>query len=389
MVNSRFDKKVLLAILSLFAVSFLISLALLQLVAGLIFIMWLFEKNEEKRKAGGLILYAIFIFGLVRLISVFLSDFPSSSYQVFYKEAIFYTTAVSLSFYYKSLDKEGIIKLLYFFISGAVLVSLIGTYRFYSGDVDRAQSFSGSYTAFSSYLLVAFSFSLFFFKDYSKKSNQIIWATIYVILLLGIFTSLGRANLFIALLILVISIVLKQIKPLQLIVLLVSILTIFFINYLFPSDRIEQRATNITQLSDRDIIWEGAMKIISEKPIIGFGPRTFSEIFPLKEKFQDKGVGGWHNDFLQIYFESGIIGLISFMFLLFVIIKELLKQINYKTLSIEFRSISISILFVLISLLLTAFFSGFITSVYISVVFVFLIMLIDRINLDIVNSGKI
>jgi len=389
MVISRFDKKVILTVLSIFAVSFLLSLALMQLVAGLIFIMWLFEKNEEKRKTAGMILYAIIIFGLVRLISVFLSDFPHESYQVFYKEAIFYTSAVSLSFYYKALEKDDIIKLMNFFIIGAVIVSLIGIYRFYSGDVDRAQSFSGSYTAFSSYLLAAFSFSLFFNKDYSKKSNQIFWVIIYAILFLGIFTSLGRANLLIAVLIFLVSIVFRQIKPLQLIALAIFIVGFFSMNILFPSDKIEQRATNITQLSDRDVIWEGALRIISEKPITGFGPRTFSQIFPLKEKFQDKGVGGWHNDFLQIYFESGLIGLLSFLFLLFMIMKQLINQIKDKKISDDFRSISTSILFVVISLLLTSFFSGFITSVYLSVVFVFLISLIDRISLEKSNSEKI
>ncbi len=389
MVISRFDKKVILTVLSIFAVSFLLSLALMQLVAGLIFIMWLFEKNEEKRKTAGMILYAIIIFGLVRLISVFLSDFPHESYQVFYKEAIFYTSAVSLSFYYKALGKNDIIKLMNFFIIGALIVSLIGIYRFYSGDVDRAQSFSGSYTAFSSYLLAAFSFSLFFNKDYSKKSNQITWVIIYAILFLGIFTSLGRANLLIAVLIFLVSIVFRQIKPLQLIALAIFIVGFFSMNILFPSDKIEQRATNITQLSDRDVIWEGALRIISEKPITGFGPRTFSQIFPLKEKFQDKGVGGWHNDFLQIYFESGLIGLLSFLFLLFMIMKQLINQIKDKKISDDFRSISTSILFVVISLLLTSFFSGFITSVYLSVVFVFLISLIDRISLEKSNSEKI
>ena len=389
MVISRFDKKVILTVLSIFAVSFLLSLALMQLVAGLIFIMWLFEKNEEKRKTAGMILYVIIIFGLVRLISVFLSDFPHESYQVFYKEAIFYTSAVSLSFYYKALEKDDIIKLMNFFIIGAVIVSLIGIYRFYSGDVDRAQSFSGSYTAFSSYLLAVFSFSLFFNKDYSKKSNQIIWVIIYAILFLGIFTSLGRANLLIAVLIFLVSIVFRQIKPLQLIALAIFIVGFFSMNILFPSDKIEQRATNITQLSDRDVIWEGALRIISEKPITGFGPRTFSQIFPLKEKFQDKGVGGWHNDFLQIYFESGLIGLLSFLFLLFMIMKHLINQIKDKKISDDFRSISTSILFVVISLLLTSFFSGFITSVYLSVVFVFLISLIDRISLEKSNSEKI
>ncbi len=388
MIKSRFDKKVVIPVLSLFAISFLLSLALMQLVAGLVFIMWLFEKNDEKRKAVGMIFYAVIIFGLVRLVTVFLSDFPSSSYEIWYKEAIFYTTAVSLSFYYKSLEKDDIIKILNFFIIGAVLISLIGIYRFYSGDVDRAQSFSGSYTAYSSYLLVAFSFSLFFFKNYSKKANQIIWSLVYFILFLGIFTSLGRANLFITVLIFLIALVLKQIKPLQMIILSLLVVGLFGLNILFPSERIEQRAANITQLSDRDIIWGGAIKIIFEKPFFGYGPRTFSEVFPLKEKFQDKGVGGWHNDFLQIYFESGIIGLISFLFLLYILFKELLKQIRNKIIPEEFRKISLSILFVLISLILTAFFSGFITSVYISVVFIFFIMLVDRISIEKLSSEK-
>lgn len=383
MVTSKFDKKVIISVLSLFAISFLLSIALMQLIAALIFIMWLFEKNQEKRKATGIILYAIFIFGLIRTISIFLSDFPSLSYQSFYKEAIFYTTAVSLSFYYKTLEKEELIKLFNFFIIGAIVIALIGIYRFYSGDVERAQSFSGSYTVFSSYLLAVFSFSLFYTKDYSKKFSQIIWSVIYIILFLGIFTSLGRANLLIATIIFISAIVLKQIKPVQFVIIIVGIASFFLVNILFPSEKIEQRATNITMLSDRDVILEGAAKIIFERPIIGYGPRTFSEVFPLKDKFQDKGVGGWHNDFLQIYFESGLIGLISFLILIFLIIKIALKHIRNKNLQQEFRSLSLAVLISVISLLLTTFFSGFITSPYISVVFVFLVSLLDRISIEV------
>lgn len=382
MTNSRFNKKVILSVLSLFAVSFLLSLALMQLVAGLVFLMWLFETKEEKSKSAGLVLYAIIIFGLVRAISIFLSDFPSASYQAFYKEAIFYTTAVSLSYYYKTLEKEELLKLFNFFILGAIIVSLIGIFRFYSGSVERAQSFSGSYTAFSSYLLVAFSFSLFFYKDYSKKISQIIWALVFVILFLGIFTALGRANIFIAAIIFFTAIILKQIKPIQFVVILFAIGAFFIVNIFSPSEKIEQRTSNITILSDRDVIIEGAIKIISERPIIGFGPRTFSEIFPLKEKFQDKGVGGWHNDFLQIYFESGIIGLLTFLLLIYIIISQAVTQIKDNNLSQEIRSFSLAVLLSVISLLFTTFFSGFITSVYISVIFVFLVSLIDRITFE-------
>jgi len=55
--------------------------------------------------------------------------------------------------------------------------------------------------------------------------------------------------------------------------------------------------------------------IYSEHPLFGFGPVTFREIFPLFEKLVDKNVSSWHNDYLQVYMESGIIGLLSFLWL--------------------------------------------------------------------------
>ncbi|MCX7612302.1 MAG: O-antigen ligase family protein, partial [Ignavibacterium sp.] len=205
---------------------------------------------------------------------------------------------------------------------------------------------------------------------------------IYVIIFTGIFTSLGRANLIIAILIFLFAIVLKQIRIIQFFILLLSLLIILGINIIYPTKTIEQRVSNLTQLSDRDIIWQGAYKIAFEKPVLGFGPRTFSEVFPHKEKFNDKGVGGWHNDFLQIYFESGIIGLLSFILLIYMIFRESILNIKNLKIVEEYKSISISIIFSVFSLLLTTFTSGFITSTYISVVFVFLITLIDRISLE-------
>jgi O-antigen ligase len=63
--------------------------------------------------------------------------------------------------------------------------------------------------------------------------------------------------------------------------------------------------------SDRDVVWRGALMLADQHPVFGFGPRTFNEIFPLRAELSDKGVSSWHNDFIQIYMESGIIGLLS------------------------------------------------------------------------------
>jgi O-antigen ligase len=382
LIESRYSEKIIFTLLSLLAISFVLSLFVMQLAAALIFILWIFEKKSEKKKAFDTIVAFVLIFGLVRLITIFLSEFPQSSYESLYKEALFYTTAVSVPFYLKTLQKKKVTELMLVFILGAVVISIIGSTRFFIGEVERAQSFSSSYTVFSGYLLTAFVSALFFPKQNKNFSQDFFWALVYSILFLGLLTSLGRANIAIALLIFLSAIFLKQISLKQIIVLLVITAISFGVYSLRPSKAIGERVENITQLSDRDIIWQGAREILFEHPFFGYGPRTFQQVFPLKEKFADKGIGGWHNDFLQIYFESGIAGLLSFIILLYIIIKTSVNQIRNKKTDAEFKSLSASVLASVIALLISSMFAGFITSVVLSIVFVFLISFLSRIELE-------
>ncbi|MEP0861059.1 MAG: O-antigen ligase family protein [Ignavibacterium sp.] len=386
LIKSRFSEKIIFTFLSLLAVSFVLSLFVMQLAGALLFILWLFEKKNEKRKAFDAITAFILIFGLVRLITVFLSEYPQSSYESLYKEALFYATAVSLPFYLKTLEKKKVIELMLIFILGAAVISIIGTTRFFIGEVERAQSFSSSYTVFSGYLLTAFVSALFFPKKDKSLTQQIFWAVVYSIIFLGLLTSLGRANIAIALLALLVAIVLKQVPAKQIILLLIIAIIGFGVYSFRPSKVIGERVENITQLSDRDIIWQGAKEILFEHPVFGFGPRSFQQAFPLKDKFADKGIGGWHNDFLQIYFESGIIGLISFLVLLYVIITTSISQIRNKKTDTELKFLSTSVLASVIALILSAMVAGFITSVVLSIVFVFLISFLSRIDFELIHN---
>lgn len=382
LIKSRYSEKIVFTFLSILALSFVLSLFVMQLAAALLFIFWLFENKSEKKKAFNSITAFIFVFGLVRLITIFLSEYPQSSYESLYKEALFYTSAVAIPFYLKTLEKKKVIELMLVFILGAVIISIIGSTRFFIGEVERAQSFSSSYTVFSGYLLTAFVSALFFPKKHKNFSQIILWSVVYSILFLGIFTSLGRANTAIAILFFIIALLLKQI-PLKQFALLIIIGAISFGVYTIrPSETIGQRVENITYLSDRDIIWQGAKEISLKHPLFGFGPRTFQQVFPFKEKFADKGIGGWHNDFLQIYFESGLVGLISFLILLFVVIKTSVNQIRNKKTDAEFKFLSASVLASVISQILSAMVAGFITSVVLSICFVFLISFLSRIEFE-------
>ena len=382
MLKSRFNSRIILSLLIVLSISFVLSLFVMQLAAGILFVLWLFEKHDQRKKAFDIILKFIVVFGLVRLISIFLSEYPQSSYESFYKEGLFYTSAAAIPFYLKTLGKKSLQTLMLAFIIGAAVMSLVGSIRFFLNDVERAQAFTSSYAVFSSYLLASFSVALFYPKKIKNNIEILTWSLVYVIILMGIFTSLGRANIAIALLILVTAILFKQIPLKQIFILGIFFLigTLIYINN--PPASMEQRVENITQLSDRDIIWQGAKEIGLIHPLLGYGPRTFHQVFPFKEKFADKGIGGWHNDFLQIYFESGIVGIISFIVLLWAIIKTSLSQIRNKKTNAELKSLSVSVLASVIALVLSGLFAGFITSVVLSIVFVFLISFLSRIDIE-------
>ena len=115
---------------------------------------------------------------------------------------------------------------------------------------------------------------------------------------------------------------------------------------------------------------------------LGFGPRTFQQIFPYTNEFSDKGIGGWHNDFLQVYFESGIAGLMTFLFLIFLIIYN--GNISFKLNNICNPGIFLS----LIGLILSAFTAGFITSVVLSIVFVFLLTIFGSYTYTVKTHNK-
>jgi putative inorganic carbon (hco3(-)) transporter len=380
MLKSRFNSRIILSLLIVLSFSFVLSLFVMQLAAGILFVLWLFEKHEQRKKSFDIILKFIVVFGLVRLISIFLSEYPQSSYESFYKEGLFYTSAAAIPFYLKTLDKKSILTLMLAFIIGAAVMSLVGSTRYFLNQVERAQAFTSSYAVFSSYLLAAFSVALFLPKNKKRNLQILSWSLVYGIILMGIVTSLGRANIAIGLLILAAAIVAKQIPFKQIIILGIFLLIGAFIYTYSPPASMEQRVEDITQLSDRDIIWQGAKEVGMKHPILGYGPRTFHQIFPFKEKFADKGIGGWHNDFLQIYFESGIVGLISFIVLIWVIVKSAYNQLRDKKTDAELKSISASVLAAVTTLLLSALFAGFITSVVLSIVFVFLISFLSRID---------
>ncbi|MCD6521656.1 O-antigen ligase family protein [Candidatus Calescamantes bacterium] len=82
-------------------------------------------------------------------------------------------------------------------------------------------------------------------------------------------------------------------------------------------------------------IWQGTWRMIKKRPIGGWGPGTFLIIYPnyrLPEYFLNphavNATDHAHNELLEIWSETGIIGLVTFLLLVFFSFKEGLKKDN-------------------------------------------------------------
>jgi O-antigen ligase len=373
MPQTRYDIRISFYLTIGLVISFVTSLFFMQLFAGLMGIIWLTEKTKDKGRAFDIFTWFILAFGFIRVISVISSIDRTVSVQIFYKEILFYFAFLSLNFYMKIFDESKRKTIIYFFIGTAAVVALSGIIRFDLNLVKRAEAFT-TYTTFASYLLVAFAFAISFHSEIQSRFGKQIGTIILILILSGMVTSLGRTVTGIAILLFLVSLIFKSITIKTAAITAIAAVIICLISFSINKGEITNRIENPTSLSDRDILIKGAEDLALKTPVLGFGPLTFHEIFPYTDQFTDKGIGGWHNDFFQVYFESGIPGLISFVALLILVVWISFVEAKKR----KFQpGLSFALFLGIAGLLLTAFTIGFITHVILSIVFAFLVSLLS------------
>ena len=92
----------------------------------------------------------------------------------------------------------------------------------------------------------------------------------------------------------------------------------------------EIKSIRSAEPSFRNNLFIYSVDLIQENPIIGYGTGSFSDVFKEVNKSTKRTVDYSHktphNNYLYIWFELGIIGLIVFMFIFYFQIKELLQK---------------------------------------------------------------
>jgi len=366
-MNFRSKSQIAFYLICAIAASFLLSLVLLQLFTFLLIVLWIFEPNKEKKNAFGRIEIFFLAFVCVRILSIIFSEHFQLSVHALYKDALFYAGFFPLVFYVKSFSVEKKSRILEIFLAFAIIVAVIGIAKFLLGIKPRAESLVSGYASFSTFLLTALAIYFSFFTDLKKRVNH--WALSFAgtIILLAIVLALGRADLGIAALIIILVVVQKKIQLKHLLVIIGMTMVFSYFSFQQNSSELKVRVSQPATMSDRDILWKSAFELSSQHPLLGFGPRTFDKIFPSRDLLLDKGVGGWHNDYITIYLESGIFGVMVFLLLPFQIVKNGYKKYFFAD------GWKWGIFISLVALLLSAVMSGFINNPILSLLFIFML----------------
>jgi len=292
--------------------SLIFSLFVAQAVAVLLIVLWLTKIIVYRRinLKDNPFTISFIAFALARIISVFFSTDFSQSVQILYKEIFFYPIFFIVVDCFPIEDKKYFKLFFAILVSAAVVASIYGSITVLAGVNHRAESTTSGFYTLGTFLTVVTAFLLVIGSDKYFIPSKKYWFLSLIIVVVGILFTFNRIHWALIVLIFFIFGVFRERK----LVLFVSIIGVLII-ILVPMfrERVMEIIFFSRNLSDRDVLWKGASMIYSEHPLFGFGPLTFREIFPLFRDLVDKNVSSWHNDYLQAYMESGILGLLSFL----------------------------------------------------------------------------
>lgn len=211
-------------------------------------------------------------------------------------------------------------------VIGATAASVCGIIQFASGAV-RVEGFYGGWTVFGSMTGAALISGI-----YLTARGDLFFRRSFDLLLLtlcaaGLAVSLCRAEWVAVFIVLLPAGILFYPKYSAI---LLSITLALFLLVTPMREKLFTLFDPLSNLSGRDIIWKPAINLIAEKPILGHGLNSFQSVFPqeLRSSMTDPGAGDWHNVYLQVAVESGLLGLAAFLWMLASFLYLFLRQIR-------------------------------------------------------------
>lgn len=289
------------------------SLQLLYLLCGLYSLRFLDLRPHRTP------VYLLILLLVLFLVSVFYPDFSARSFKYWVLYALsglvlIFTVGVS------SLESREADNRVMVWISVSLLIgfaSELGYFFFILKDFHPATQVNGM-------ILATLAPLIFFHTNGGKKSVAAIYILFYVLSLMVLLVADSRTELLMLLLggVIFSTFYIKKIHGLLFLIPLIVIVTVVADNYFFNCQLLNFDGDTfqwINLLSSKRIeIWAEALNHPPDNYLTGVGIRRSIEFLP-----QVGYVKHLHNLFLEIWYETGILGLLAYLALLFVLLSGL------------------------------------------------------------------
>ena len=233
-------------------------------------------------------------------------------------------------------EKEGVIKILSFLAVSGIVAAIVGLFYYFFNELTydgRLKAFFLSPNHLAMYLAPAGIIALGLFFNFKKY----FWLFGFIICSIVIFLtySYGAWIGFIAGILFLIFFFQKKIawrkKVLFSIISALFLSTIFF--YQYNTEKFQNLANfSRSSFESRIIIWKSSAAILKDHPFWGIGPGNFQNFYlDYQKKFPpylEWAVPQPHNLLLAFYLQCGLLGLIGFLWLIFLFFKKGFHQLS-------------------------------------------------------------
>lgn len=338
---------------SLFTV-LIFSTSAAQGFAFLSILLWIISFFQQKKTNlfRTFLGIAVALFIVFRLLSIPFSLDPFTSLRAAGK-VFFYLIFFVILDNLEVENKKKLQKQLGIFFYTAVIAAGYGILKYLLGIENRISSTTSGHATLGMYLTATFAPILYLGHNCEWFPKRFIWWVVIGFISLGIILTFGRIHWLIAVLLVGIIGVKYERKMLLLSFLLFLGLLVFFQPF---RERILTLRSPLQESSGRNILWEDALGKLWRRPVLGYGLNSFKKVYTSWGKLD--GVYTWHNEFLQMYLESGILGLVSFLFL-FGAIFFLAGKLSKEVVDPFYKDLVIALSFSFLTFFLTCFVGGF------------------------------
>ena len=307
-----------------------ILLAVLIIVEGS-FIEKIKKINSSKWMKSILVLWVMYI------IYFFLFESFTDTFWLIKRISLFLLLPIfySSSFSEKTIHKSVFAFLISMFVSSVIAIA--DKYEIIYFTKNWTWSAFLQYTdhnVFLAFSLIMIFYSLFAIKLENKYRN--IFLFFIPVYLFSLFTEAGKSGQLVFLFSVILFLIFlfkKKWAPLLLSVVSVFVFSAIVYNISdIVNNRFNYEANNILQnrKSDRNILLKETIILIKKNPILGYGTGSFTDEFGSVNEETKKVMSNQHktphNNYLYVWFELGIFGLIVFLSIFYFQIKELIKK---------------------------------------------------------------